>query len=376
MDTAFARTDKSVLGNWWWTVDRWLLVSWGSLIIIGMVLMLSAGPPAANRIGVESYHFVMKQVLFIPLALTVIFSLALLPPKWIKRIAVIGFLFFLILTFLTLFIGIENNGARRWLKIASFSIQPSEFVKPFLIVFSAWMYSLQKNNERFFGNVITMFCLLLFCGVLLAQPDIGMTMLIVSVWSIQYFISGVSIYFVIVIVSIGIAVSISSYFFFPHVASRIDRFLDPSSGDTYQVKQSILAFNNGGLLGRGPGEGRVKETLPDAHTDFIFAVAGEEFGLLLCISIIILFSFIILRTLMKIIYEENIFIVLSVCGLSVQFALQASINMASSLNMIPTKGMTLPFISYGGSSLLALSIGMGMILSLTRRGQNDERIGV
>jgi cell division protein FtsW len=199
-----------------------------------------------------------------------------------------------------------------------------------------------------------------------------MTLVVSAVWAAQFFIAGLPMIWVILIVVAGLSGIVGAYFVFPHVASRVDRFLDPSSGDTYQITQAMRAFQQGGLFGRGPGEGRVKEALPDAHTDFIFAVAGEEFGVFLCILIVALFAFLVLRALTKAMREENLFVLLAVGGLAVQFGLQAFINMASSLHMMPTKGMTLPFISYGGSSLLALGVGMGMILALTRRRRDPE----
>ena len=184
--------------------------------------------------------------------------------------------------------------------------------------------------------------------------------------------AGLPIFWVILIAVAGLGAIVGAYFVFPHVASRIDRFLDPTSGDSYQITQAMRAFQQGGLFGRGPGEGRVKEALPDAHTDFIFAVAGEEFGVFLCLLMVALFAFLVIRALLKVMREENLFVLLAVGGLSVQFGLQAIINMASSLHMMPTKGMTLPFISYGGSSLMALGVGMGMILALTRRRRDPE----
>ncbi len=372
MSTAFTRSDTSVVGRWWWTVDRWLLVAAGTLIIIGMILTLAAGPPAAGRIGADTYHFVRKQTVFLPIAIAVMLGISLMPALWIRRFAALGLLSGFILMVGTLLIGDEINGAQRWLRLGGFSIQPSEFIKPFLVVVSAWMFALSRNKDDIPGNLIAFVCLIAICAVLLSQPDIGMTLVVVSVWCAQFFMAGLPIFWVVLIAFAGLGALVGAYFLFPHVASRVDRFLDPSSGDTYQISQAIRAFQNGGLFGRGPGEGRVKETLPDAHTDFIFAVAGEEFGVLLCLFVVALFGFLVLRAMIKVLREDNLFILLAVGGLSVQFGLQAIINMASSLHMMPTKGMTLPFISYGGSSMLALAIGMGMILGLTRRRRDME----
>lgn len=372
MSTAFTRTDTSVVGQWWWTVDRWLLVAAGALIIIGMILTLAAGPPAAGRIGADTYHFVRKQSVFLPVAIAVMLSISLMPALWIRRFATIGLALGFILMMGTLIFGAEINGAQRWLRLGPLSIQPSEFVKPFFVVFSAWMFSLHRTSDDFPGNMIALGSLMMVSAVLVSQPDIGMTMVIVSVWCAQFFMAGLPIFWVVLIAFAGLGALVGAYFLFPHVASRVDRFLDPASGDTYQVSQAMRAFQNGGLFGRGPGEGRVKEMLPDAHTDFIFAVAGEEFGVLLCLLVVALFGFMVLRAMIKVLREDNLFVLLAVGGLSVQFGLQALINMASSLHMMPTKGMTLPFISYGGSSMLALAIGMGMILGLTRRRRDTE----
>ena len=372
MSSAFTRSDTSVVGRWWWTVDRWLLVSSGALIVIGMILTLAAGPPAAERIGADTYHFVRKQSVFLPVAIAVMLGISLLPALWIRRVAVVGLFGAFMMMFGTLVLGAEINGAQRWLRLGGLSIQPSEFIKPFFVVVSAWLFSLSRTTEGVPGNTIALGCLMMVCAVLLSQPDVGMTMVVVSVWCAQFFMAGLPIFWVVLIAFAGLGALVSAYFLFPHVASRVDRFLDPASGDTYQVTQAIRAFQNGGLFGRGPGEGRVKETLPDAHTDFIFAVAGEEFGVLLCLVVVALFGFLVLRAMIKVLREDNLFILLAVGGLAVQFGLQSIINMASSLHMMPTKGMTLPFISYGGSSMLALAISMGMILGLTRRRRDTE----
>lgn len=367
------RLDTSTVGRWWWTVDKWMLAATALLIGIGIMLNLAAGPPAAERIGAGTFYFVRKQMAFLPLALLVMFAISLLAPVNVRRFAAIGFLVTGLMTLLTLVIGDEINGARRWLSIGPMHFgQPSEFVKPFFAVVSAWMFAEHKMREDFPGNVIAVGMLAAVVLVLLNQPDIGMTLVVSAVWCAQFFIAGLPIFWVILIVILGLVSAVGAYFTFDHVASRVDRFLDPSSGDTYQVTQAMRAFQQGGLFGRGPGEGRVKEALPDAHTDFIFAVAGEEFGVFLCLVIVALFAFIVIRALTKAMKEENLFVLLAVGGLAVQFGLQAMINMASSLHMMPTKGMTLPFISYGGSSLVALGVATGMILALTRRRRDPE----
>ena len=364
------RMDTSTVGRWWWTVDKWMLAAVTLLIVIGVMLNFAAGPPAAERIHASAFHFVRKQMMFLPVVVMVIFSISLLSPLSVRRFATVGFAVFGLMVLATLVIGNEVNGARRWL--AGGSLQPSEFLKPFFVVVAAWMFSEHRLREDFPGNLIAMGLWLLVAATLLSQPDVGMTLVVSAVWAAQFFIAGLPMIWVILIVVAGLSGIVGAYFVFPHVASRVDRFLDPTVGDSYQITQAMRAFQQGGLFGRGPGEGRVKEALPDAHTDFIFAVAGEEFGAFLCIAIVALFAFVVLRALTKAMREENLFVLLAVGGLAVQFGLQAFINMASSLHMMPTKGMTLPFISYGGSSLLALGVGMGMILALTRRRRDPE----
>ena len=370
---SITRTDVSTVDRWWWTVDKWMLTATILLVGIGILLNLAAGPPAAGRIGADAFHFVRKQMAFLPLALIVMFAISLMAPIQVRRFAAIGFAASALLVLATLVLGSDVNGAKRWLNLGPFSLgQPSEFVKPFFAVVSAWMFSEHKIREEFPGNVIALGLLLCLLGMLLSQPDVGMSLVVSAVWCAQFFIAGLPMVLVILFVVLGMAGAVGAYFVFPHVASRVDRFLDPASGDTYQVTQAMRAFQQGGLFGRGPGEGRVKEALPDAHTDFIFAVAGEEFGVLLCLVIVALFAFLVIRALSKMKREENLFVLLAVGGLAVQFGLQSIINMASSLHMMPTKGMTLPFISYGGSSLVALGVGMGMLLALTRRRRDPE----
>jgi cell division protein FtsW len=367
------RLDTSTVGRWWWTVDKWMLAAVGLLLTIGILLNLAAGPPAAERIGVNTFHFVRKQALFLPLVILVMFIVSLLSAVSVRRLAALGFVIMLLLMVATVLLGDSINGARRWIDIGPLpALQPSEFMKPCFAVVTAWMFAEHRMRDDFPGNLIAMILLLCTATLLLRQPDVGMTLIITAVWCTQFFVAGLPIIWVILFVVTGLGAVVGSYFLFPHVASRVDRFLDPSSGDTYQVTQAMRAFQQGGLFGRGPGEGRVKEALPDAHTDFIFAVAGEEFGVFLCLLVVALFACMVVRALLKVTREENLFVLLAVGGLAVQFGLQAMINMASSLHMVPTKGMTLPFISYGGSSLLALGIGMGMLLALTRRRRDME----
>ncbi|MBV8613617.1 MAG: cell division protein FtsW, partial [Acetobacteraceae bacterium] len=283
------------------------------------------------------------------------------------RVAVIAFAISVALLALTFVVGAEIKGARRWINLPGLSLQPSEFIKPTFTIVAAWLFSEQKQRPRFPGNLISagLFVLLIF--MLIKQPDLGMAVVVAAVWFAQFFMAGLRLYWVALGSAGGVAAFIGAYLWLPHVTSRVNRFLDPAAGDSYQVNRSMEAFANGGLWGRGPGEGTVKHVLPDAHADFVFAVAGEEFGLIACLIVVCVFAFIVLRGFSRLVQEGNLFVLLSATGLLIQFGLQAVINMASSLHLIPTKGMTLPFLSYGGSSMLALALGMGMMLALTRR---------
>jgi len=373
--STFTRTDTSIVSRWWWTIDRLTLMSVIVIAALGAILVLAASPAVANRIGLESFHFVHRHFIFLPMALAVMIGTSLLTPRGVRRLALLVFVGAIIAMIAVLLVGVETKGATRWLSIAGFSLQPSEFIKPSFAVVSAWMFSAQKLDEDVPGYAIAIFLFVTVVGLLLLQPDFGMSIVISCVWAVQFFIAGLPLVLVGAIALLFILGGFGAYLSFDHVRSRIDRFLDPVGGKGYQVEKSLDAFENGGLFGRGPGEGRVKEVLPDAHTDFILAVAGEEFGLLLCLLIVILFAFVVLRGFSRVFKDSDFFVMVAVVGLLTQFALQAIINIASTTNLIPPKGMTLPFISYGGSSTLALALGMGMVLALTRvrSGQGGHR---
>lgn len=361
------RTDRSIVGRWWWTIDRWTLAALFVLIGTGLFLTMAASPSVATRIGADSFHFVRRQFIFLTPAVTLIFAVSMLDVKTVRRLAVIGFFGSILLMALTLFFGTEVKGATRWISLAGVSIQPSEFMKPTFAVAIAWLFAAQKTQPEFPGNWIAGGLFALAAGLLVLQPDIGMTLVTSAVFFAEFFLAGLSMLWVGLFVLLGAGGAVGAYFAFSHVQSRVDSFLDPQSGESFQVATAMQAFGNGGLFGRGPGEGSIKEVLPDAHTDFILAVAGEEFGLFLCLFIVALFAFIVLRGFARMYREDNLFVLLAGSGLLVQFGLQAVVNMASTLHLMPTKGMTLPFISYGGSSMLALALGMGMLLSLSRR---------
>jgi len=371
---SFARTDTSLVGRWWWTVDRWTLLAVALLIAIGTLLTLAASPAVAEKLKLDPQHFVLRQVVFLPLAMAVIFIVSFMSPRGVRRISVIGLAISLILVGLTLFMGEEIKGATRWLQLAGLSIQPSEFVKPCFAVTAAWMLAEQRRREGVPGGLICCALFAVVVSLLVSQPDFGMTAVVSAVWFGQCFIAGLPMLWVGILAVLGLAGAVVAYATSAHVASRIDLFLNPASGDSYQIDRAMDAFGQGGLLGRGPGEGMVKRVLPDAHTDFIFSVAGEEFGLIACLIIVGLFGFVTMRGFARLLREENLFVLLAAAGLLTQFGLQALINIGVNVNLLPTKGMTLPFISYGGSSMLALALAMGMVLALTRRRPNLGRL--
>ncbi len=365
--TAASQIQTSVLGRWWSSVDRWVLAALVLLLAVGALLTMSAGPASAGRLHIDVFHFVQAQLTYLPLALAVMLAVSLLPVPTLRRSAVLAFAAFTALTALTLVAGPEIKGAHRWLIIFGQSIQPSEFVKPAFAVTAAWMFSEHRVAGTVPRKVIATLLAVLVTALLVAQPDMGNSVMILAIWFVEFFLAGLSMLWILALAVLGLAGVIAAYQLVDHVATRVNAFLDPTSADNYQINTAIDAFVNGGLFGRGPGEGTVKASLPDAHSDFILAVAGEELGVIACIAIVGLFAFVVLRGFTRLAEENNLFVMLSVAGLLTAFGLQALINMASTLRMVPTKGITLPFISYGGSSLVALAFGMGMVLALTRQ---------
>ena len=372
--SSLARTDTSVIGRWWWTVDRWSLGALILLLFFGVLMVFAASPAVAVRLNLGSYHFVQRHLIILPIGLLVIILVSLLAPKNIRRLAVLGLGASIIMLFFTLILGAEIKGAKRWLSIFGFSLQASEFVNPCFAVAAAWMFAEWRQRPNFPGHWISMLAYLIIVSLLLMQPDLGQGVIISAVWFCQFFLAGLPLILVVSFMVVGGAGLIGAYFTLEHVRSRIDRFLDPATGDTYQIDRSLEAFANGGLVGTGPGEGEIKDILPDAHADFVFAVTGEEFGVLVALAVMGIFVSLVLRGYLRLISESNLFVFLAAAGLLTQFGLQAFIHIASSLQLIPAKGMTLPFISYGGSSFLALSLGMGMVLALTRRRPGREDV--
>ena len=369
---SFSRNSRSIIANWWWTVDKVLLTLVTVIILIGIFLNFSASPAVANRIGVGSFHFIKRQLLFLPVAYMLMVFLSMQNLKTIRRVAILGYTVTILLMIATLFWGEETKGASRWIHILGFSLQPSEFIKPCFAVVAAWLFDGQQKYRDFPGNILST-CLFAFTLILLLlQPDVGMSIVVSVIWLFQFFLAGLSLLLVTVLGIVGIGLLVTAYFTFDHVHTRVQQFLDSENNLSYQVCKSLEAFQSGSIFGRGPGEGIVKLNIPDAHTDFIFAVAAEEFGLLLCLIIVGLYAAVVIRSMLISMKDNNLFIILSASALSASFGLQGIINMASTLHLMPTKGMTLPFISYGGSSLLATALGMGMLLAITRKNVHAE----
>jgi cell division protein FtsW len=356
------------VSDWWRSIDRTLLFVVLTLIATGLVLSLAASPAAAERLHLtDPFYFLYRQSFFAVLGLIGLLAISSLSPKGARRLAVLTLLAALILLFATLFIGYEVKGATRWIRLGPFSLQPSEFLKPGLIVTVAWLFAEEKRGAPIPGQLVAFGLFVLSILLLMVQPDFGQSVLLTLCFGGVFFASGVSWIWIGGLGGLAAAGSAMAYMTLPHVADRVQRFLDPEGGDTYQIDRATEAIARGGLAGVGPGEGEVKRLLPDAHTDFIFSVAAEEFGLFASLSIIGLFAILVTRAWMQAMRLTDHFSQLAVAGLSLQFGLQALVNIAVNLNLIPPKGMTLPFVSYGGSSMLALTFGAGLILAFTRR---------
>jgi cell division protein FtsW len=361
-----SRAQPTLLSEWWRTVDRLTLAALGALMLGGIILCLAASPPVAARIGLDPFHFVNRQVFFLVPASAVLIATSFLSPHEIRKLSLLVFLVSLMLVAATPHFGAEIKGARRWLVILGVNIQPSEFLKPAFVVLIAWLFGESGRQPEMPANTLALGLLMIVVGLLVLQPDFGQTMLITLVWGALFYMAGMRFIWVLGLGATASAGLLVAFYTVPHVAQRINRFLDPSSGDTFNIDIATESFVRGGWFGRGPGEGTIKRILPEGHTDFVFAVAGEEFGVVLCLILVALFAFIVIRSLVKAMHNEDAFVRFAAAGLAILFGLQSTINMAVNLHLMPAKGMTLPFISYGGSSLISLAYGMGMLIALTR----------
>ena len=364
----FARTDRSRLGLWWWTMDRFLLSAVLILIGIGVALSFGTSPAAAARTGMhDPFHYAIRQSLFGLLGAGLLVSISMLSPRGVRRVA-FGVYLVAILVMMTLpLVGHAAKGADRWLQFGGLSLQPSEFMKPALIVLCAWMFAEGQKGEGVPGVSIAFGLYLLAVALLLLQPDVGQTILITSAFGVAFFIAGVPLRWIFALAALASTGMIGIYFTFSHVYERVHKFLQPARSDTHQIDKATQAIASGGLFGRGPGEGLLKRQVPDVHTDFAYAGAAEEYGLAFSLLLIGLFAFVVLRGLQRAMRMADPFEQVAAAGLFVLVGQQVCINVAVNLNIIPTKGMTLPFISYGGSSMLAMGLTLGLALALTRR---------
>ena len=361
-----SRVERTRLGEWWWTVDRMMLAAVAVLMMTGIVLSLAASPAVATRIGLDAFYFVNRHAMYLAPTFLVMIAVSFLSPRQIRRLALVVFVVAIAMTAATLVVGAEIKGARRWIVLAGVNIQPSEFVKPAFVILISWLFAESTRKSDMPANTLALGLLGAAVIPLVLQPDFGQTMLIVLVWGALFFMAGMRMIWVAGLGGFAVAGLAGAYFFVPHVTKRIDRFMDPASGDMYQVSNAMESFVRGGWFGRGPGEGTVKRILPDSHADFVFAVAAEEFGIVLCLALVALFAFIVIRALQHAFRDQDPFTRFAAAGLAILFGTQSAINMAVNLHLIPAKGMTLPFISYGGSSMISLAYGMGMLLALTR----------
>ena len=373
------RRNNTALGRWWWTLDRTTFFAMMALICIGFFLVMAGSPPVARRLGYPDFYFVSRHQIFLGISTVMMVLISLLDSPQIRRLAMFGFAVSFILLVLLPVIGFENKGSIRWLHLGGMSVQPSEFMKPCFAIVLAAIFSARFTQPDFPSYRIAIAAYLAVSALLIIQPDFGMTVTVTMMFGVQFFLAGMPFLWVVAMIVLAIGGVFGAYHALPHVAKRIDRFLDPEGGDNYQVEHSLQAFKEGGLFGRGPGEGIVKQHIPDSHTDFIFSVAGEEFGMIFCMLIIFLFALIVVRGFAKLGRETDMFRLIAVGGLLTQFGIQAIVNMGVAVNLLPAKGMTLPFLSYGGSSLIAMAGGMGMMLALTRkrfgRRKADKELG-
>ncbi len=370
-----SRAESGLISNWLWTVDRQLMIAIGILMLCGIVFGLAASPAVAERLQLATFHFVHRQALYLLPAIAVMFAVSFLSPRYIRRLALLVFVVGMAMVVATLLFGTEIKGARRWINLPSplGAIQPSEFVKPAFVIVAAWAFSEGAKRSEMPGTLLAILLLPATIIPLILQPDIGQTMLISIVWCGLFFLAGLHVLWVVGLAGLGMGGIVLAYKFVPHVTKRMDKFFSDKTGqDSFQVDSALESFISGSLLGKGPGEGTVKRHLPDAHTDFIFAVIGEEFGILVCIALVALFAFIVLRSFWLAGRIADPFCRFAAAGLALLFGVQSCINMAVNLHLMPPKGMTLPFISYGGSSLLSLALCMGFLIAVTRKRPRAE----
>ncbi len=367
-----SRADRSPISRWWWTVDKGLLFAAILLMASGLVFSLAASPAISIKLHKGMYYLFTRHAIFLVPAFAVMLGLSFLDKNKARRAAFLLFGVAMVAMVATMFFGYEAKGSRRWISLGFFSLQASEFLKPGFVVVTAWLFSENIRRPDIPGNLFSIILYAIVVALLVAQPDLGQTILISSVWAAMFFMAGMPWLWIAGLGVFAIIGLFSAYFTLGHFASRIDRFLT-GTGDTFQVDKGLEAITRGGWFGQGPGEGTVKRILPDSHTDFIFSVTAEEFGIIVCAVLIIVFAFIVMRGLGHALRERDGFVRLAVSGLVMLFGFQSIINMAVNLQLMPAKGMTLPFISYGGSSLISVAFGMGLLLAFTRARPEARR---
>ncbi len=369
-----SRADRSRVADWWFTVDHVLVGAILAIVGAGLVLSLAASPAVAIRKGLPTYYFVERHLLFSAAGVLIMLTVSLFSPRGVRRFAFVLFAVAFLAMVAVHFVGPEVHGARRWLSLRGHSIQPSEFAKPAFVILSAWLFAESQARKDMPALTLSVVMAALFAGLLLSEPDVGQTLLVSVVWGALFFLSGQPLMGAGIVGLCGALGLAFAYSTFEHVRLRIDLFLAPTPGDNSQLDRAIKSFSEGGFLGRGPGEGTIKTVLPDAHTDFIFAVVAEEYGVIACLALLGLFAFVVMRALVRAAQEPDPATRLSIQGLALLFGFQALINMGVNVGLLPAKGITLPFVSAGGSSTLAVSITLGMLLALTRRRPDVMRL--
>jgi cell division protein FtsW len=369
--SSYGRSDTSAVGRWFWEIDKVLLLLIATLIGIGLIAVAAASPAAGQRysggsVQFSELHYFYRQIVWIAVGLPVMIGISMMPRDRAKRLSLAGAAFFFVLLVFVPVLGPEVNGATRWIDIGVGQIQPSEFLKPFFVIAMAWLLSLREQDKSLPVFWLSAGITGAVAFLLMRQPDFGSTIIFGCVWLAMLALAGVSMRILLGLGFAGLIGIVLAYFFYDVATARIDGFLF-GEGDNFQVENAMRTLTAGGMFGMGPGAGTRKFGLPEPHTDYIFSVIGEEFGLIACLAIAVLYLVIVARVLVKLLDEESTFAILAAAGLTIQFGLQALINMAVNVQIAPSKGMTLPFISYGGSSMLALSIGMGLLLAFTRR---------
>ncbi|WP_278921040.1 MULTISPECIES: putative lipid II flippase FtsW [Pseudophaeobacter] len=366
-------TGEPILPKWWRTLDKWSMSCILALFVLGLLLGLAASVPLAERNGFDNFHYVQRQAIFGTTALIAMILTSMMSPQLVRRLAVIGFICaFVALAFLPVLGTDFGKGAVRWYSLGFASLQPSEFLKPGFVVVAAWMIASSQQINGPPGTLISFGICMAVVMMLVLQPDFGQACLILFGWGVMYFVAGAPMVLLVGMAAVVVMGGVFAYSSSEHFARRIDGFLNPEIDPTTQMGYATNAIREGGLFGVGVGEGQVKWSLPDAHTDFIVAVAAEEYGLILVLVLIGLYALVVVRSLFRLMRERDIFIRLAGTGLVCMFGVQAMINMGVAVRLLPAKGMTLPFVSYGGSSLIAGGIALGMLLSFTRARPQGE----